>query len=148
MGDQHVARLHVAVQDVGGVGGAQGAQQVGADLGDQAGREGAVFVHDLFEGAALDEFHDDPRHAADLDGVEDRRHGGVVDTCGGAAFADHAFAEFGALILGQPGILADLLDRDLAPEGAVDGTPDRAHRAAPQGRYQFVALRQQPALHD
>nr|WP_245653127.1 hypothetical protein [Herbidospora sakaeratensis] len=148
MGDQHVARLHVAVQDVGRVGGAQGAQQVGADLGDQAGRERAVLVHDLFEGAALDEFHDDPRHAADLDGVEDRRDGGVVDARGGAAFADHAFAEFGALLLGQPGILADLLDRHVTPQRPVDGTPDGAHRAAPEGRYQFVALGQQPALHD
>ncbi len=130
------------------MGGAQGAQQVGADLGDQAGRQGAVFVDDLFQGAALDEFHDDPRHAADLDRVEDRRHGGVVHPGRRAALADHALAEFGALILGQARVLADLFDRHVTPERAVDGTPDGAHRAAPEGGDQFVALREQPALHD
>nr|WP_245657763.1 hypothetical protein [Herbidospora mongoliensis] len=148
MGDQHVARLHVPVQDAGRVGGAQGAEQVGADLGDQTWGQGAVVVDDLFQRSALDEFHDDPRDAADLDRVEDGRHGGMVHPGRRTSFTDHAFAEFGALPLGQAWVLADLFDRHVAPERAVDCTPDRAHRAAPEGGDQFVALREQPALHD
>ncbi len=59
--------------------------------------------------------------------------GGVVHPGRRTSFADHAFAEFGALLLGQARVLADLFDRHVTPECAVDGTPDGAHRAAPEG---------------
>ena len=74
--DQHVARLEVAVDQAGGVGGGQPAAGGDEQRDDVGGRQG-VAGQVLAEGGALDELHGQEHPAVDLAGVVDRDHVGV-----------------------------------------------------------------------
>jgi hypothetical protein len=146
VGEQHVARLDVAVEDALGVGGAQRAEQVDADLRDEPGRQRALLLDDLLEGAALDQLHDDPGKAVHHDGVVHGGDRGMVEARGEARLTDHAFAQLGLLLGGEPRVPADLFHRHLAPERPVPGTPDRAHGSSAEGGRQLVAVGEQPRV--
>jgi len=97
-GEQHVARLHVAVQHTRGVGGRQRGEQLPAYLRYGARRQGAILRDDLIERAAVHEFHDDPWAPEILDDVVHRGHRRVTEPGRAAGLAQHPLAE--AVLLG------------------------------------------------
>jgi hypothetical protein len=55
--------------------------------------------------------------------------------------------EGGSLAVAQPGGQHDLLDRDLAVEGLVEGAPHRAHAAASDDGFEPVPAGEEAAVH-
>jgi hypothetical protein len=139
--DEHVAGLHVAVDDPGVVGGVERGEQIQADRGHRGGRQRALRLEDLLQAARGDVLHHQPGLAALLHDVVDGRHARVVELGGGAGLAHRPLAEDVALLVAQFDGEGDLLHRDLPLEDTVGGQPDRAHAAAPQHVGQRVAAR-------
>lgn len=71
---------------------AQGRDQFEPDTGRGGRVERSVLDHELFEGAARDEFHDDPQPLALVHDVVDAHDVGMVDPSRGPGFAQGAFA--------------------------------------------------------
>ncbi len=93
----------------------------------------------FFERRAVDELHEDVRHAVLFGDVVNGHDAGVRKNAGGLRFADQALAE--TLAFGGVGevLKADTLDRDGAADGGVQGLIYDAHRAPPQFRNDLVA---------
>ena len=147
--EQHVARLHVAMQDAGRVSTGQRAEHPGAQVGGLMRAQRPVLGEDLVQGPCLDQFHHDPRTAVRLDDVEDGHHRGMVEPRRGAGLAQGALVE-------DPGFLGHhrarghratephLFDRDVTVQDGVPGSPDGAHGPAADGAVQEVAPRDHP----
>ncbi|GAA3196309.1 hypothetical protein GCM10010486_77370 [Nonomuraea roseoviolacea subsp. carminata] len=139
LGEQHVVRLDVAVQDAGRVRGAQRLQQLQADLRHPGRGQRPLLAHQLAQRPRPDELHDDPRVAAFLQHVVDGRHAGVRDPARGPRLAEGAHAEHVALRTVEVGRRVDLLDGHVTAENLVVGVPDRTHAALADGPEQPVA---------
>ena len=124
--DEDVGRFDVAVQDALGVHLAQRVDEFEADAGRVAHVEGAVLRHEPFEGAAVDQFHDDPEPFARVDHVVDAYDVGVVDTGRGPGLPQGSLAS-GAAVLRVEAVDTHFLDGDLPVEHFVGGPPDPAH---------------------
>ncbi len=130
LGDQHVRRLHVAVQDALTVRRAQHVQHGQADLGGAPGLQDAVLPDHLGEGLALDQFHHDPRPVVLVDHVVDRHGAVVADPCDRLGLAQGARDQAPLLLLVDVRREPQLLDGDRAAQRLVLGTPHRPHAAA------------------
>ncbi len=130
VGDQHVGRLHVAVQDALAVRGAQHVEHGEPDLGGAARLQQAVLPDDLGERLALDELHDDPGPVVLLDHVEHGHGAGVADPRDRLGLAQRPGDQPPLLLLVDVRREAELLDGDRTAEGLVLGPPHRPHAAA------------------
>ncbi len=147
--EQHVAGLHVAMQDARRVGAGQRAEHPHAEVGHLMRGQRAVLGEDLVQGPRLDEFHHDPRAAIGLDDVEDGHHRGMVQPRRGPGLPQGARVE-------DPGFLGHhrarghratdthLFDRDVAGQDSIPGSPDGPHGPAADGGLKEVAPRDHP----
>ena len=134
-GDEHVAGLHVAVDDAVAVGEAEGGGHVGADVGDPVGVERALGAEDLRQGAAVDVLHDDEVGAVRLAPVVDADDVGVVEVGGGRGLAPEP--------LDERRVGGELREQHLHGDGPVEqlvaGEEHLGHAAAPEASVQLVA---------
>ncbi len=131
VGEHHVGRFDVAMDDALLVGGAEGAQEGPGEPGGLGDGQPARSGQAVLEGAAGHELHDDPRRPVDDDHVVDADDVRVIAQLGGVAgLASRAVQAVEALGLGQVGLQQELLDRDLGLEGLVPGGP---HAPEPTG---------------
>ena len=127
VGQEQVGGLDVAMDEAGGVGGVEGA----GDLGQQVGRQARVerpSLEPIVEVGALDVAHGQERGALGLTGLVDGDDVGVVDRGRQLRLAQEAGAE--RLVVCVFG--GEQLEGHLAPELALLGEVDDAHAAAPQ----------------
>ena len=121
LGDLHVLRLDVAVDDAARVGVVERLAEVGADLADLAVAERAV-VGEPGQGRALDQLGDEQGVAVLLAHLVEGDDAGVVEPRRRLGLAQHPPPGLAALL--------DRLDRDRALEAAVPGLVDDAEAAA------------------
>ncbi len=139
VGDEDVARLHVAMGDPAPVGGAEAARRgVADDRGLRGGQRAALPDHrgEVAGGHQLQ--HDDGLPVVD-DDVEDRDDVGVRQAAQRAGLAHDAFAQVAGFVVGDARRDLQLLDRHPALEHVVVARPHRAHRAAAELPGQPVA---------
>ncbi len=128
-GEQDVARLEVAVDEPGAVGGVDGAGGVAHEL-DLVGER--QLVAQLAQAAPLDVLHGDVRPPLGLADLVDLADVGVGDPRLGPRLAQEA--------LGLRGIVAvEELERHPAVEGRIERLVDRAHAAGSQVALDTVA---------
>ncbi len=126
--EEDVARLDVAVQHAGRVGGAQGRDHAAPDAGGDLGRDGTALEH-VAERRGRHVLHHDAGQAAVVDHIVDDHDVGVGDAGRAAGLPAGALVEGGELVLLQAGGDVEPLDRDLTAEQLVLGPPDGAHAA-------------------
>jgi hypothetical protein len=141
---QDVGRFHVAVQDAGGVGGTERADELPADRRHLCGGQRAVRVDDLLQRAGPDELHDDPGPAVLFDDVVHGHDAGMVQPCGGPRLPLGALVEYRAVFVAQPAVDQDLFDRHVPVQHLVPGAPDGAHATLADMRQQPVTTGQHP----
>ena len=136
VGDQHVARLHVAVDHPVLVGVAERRSHVGPDVGGPLGRQRPGRLEDGGQGTAVDELHDDEVGAGVLAPVEDRDDVGVGEVGGGLGLPAEPLDE-GAVDrqLGEQD-----LEGDRTVEQAIVGAVDLGHPAPGDQMIELVAL--------
>jgi hypothetical protein len=119
------------MQDPGVVGGIQRAGHLGADLGQPDRRQRALLGDQVGQGRGVDQLHHDEHVSAVLDHVvqDDRR--GMVEPGRRPGLAHHPGLGWAALLLGHGGREHHLLDRDLAIQHQILGTPDNTHPSPP-----------------
>ena len=133
--DEHVARLHVAVDDAPGMAAASARADGGGDPGGLGGREGAVAPQDRGEVLAVDVLHDDERPRRVLAVVVDRDDVGMTQRRGVLRLLAEARREVGiAQVLGT-----EQLDRDLAPELGIERAVDGRHATLAEQLHEPVA---------
>jgi hypothetical protein len=145
--DQDVAGAQVEVGQAGGVGRLQGVQQLQAELGDPADREGAVPGHQLVEGqGGVDQLGGHVHDAALDHHVVQADQAGMVELGGGPGLAGDPVPQ--RRLPGVGGIRqfgeAELLDGQVAAPGDLGGPPDHAGGAAAQRGVQRPAARDEP----
>jgi hypothetical protein len=96
--EQHICGLDVPVQDSGGVGAGERAQQVPSDLGRLQRRQRAVLDDQAVERPGGHELHHDPGAAVLLDHVEHRDQVRVVEPCRSLGLAERPLVD--GLVLG------------------------------------------------
>jgi hypothetical protein len=132
--DQHVARLEVAVDQAGGVGGGEAAPG-----GDEQRQHLAPVVaaprQHLAEGVAVDQLHDQVQIAVVDPDVVDRDHVGMGQPGQRLGLAPQPLLEPAA----ARRALAQHLDRDRAIELGIDGGVDHAHPAGADPAHDPVA---------
>jgi hypothetical protein len=126
LGQEHVRRLQVAVQQPAAVQGAQAVQQLERDPRGLGGRQRSP-RQALRERLAFEELHDDVGLARLLADLEDLAHVGVVDPRGGARLAAQALA---CLLVAA--LVRDHLDGDDATQVLVKRGIDDSHAARAQ----------------
>ncbi|PPS68592.1 hypothetical protein BZZ08_07386 [Streptomyces sp. MH60] len=147
VGEQHVARFDVAVQDAGGVRGAQGAQHPQADPGRLPRDDPLLVLDGVGQRAAFHQLHDDPGPAVVFEYVVHGDDGRVVDPRRRARLAPGARQEYGLVALGDVERGGQFLDGDGPVQHLVVCAPHPAHAAAADGFPEPVASRDEPALH-
>jgi hypothetical protein len=135
-------RLDVPVQYSPGVHLAQRSDQFEPDTGRGGRVERAVLDHELFEGAAGDEFHDDPQSLALVHDVVDAHDIGMVDPGRGPGFAQSALAA-GSGVLRVESVDPHFLDGDLPVEHFVGGSPHPSHSPLANTLGQPISTRHQ-----
>ena len=141
-GDQHVARLHVAVDHAVAMGkGEGGGHDWPGMLATSWAGQRARFPEHGREGPAVDEFHDDEVGAGVLAPVLDRHEVGVRQVGGGLGIAPESLhkgpvdREFGK----------EDLEGDRSVQLTIAGAIDLGHPpAGDQVRGQFVTVRRRP----
>lgn len=146
LGDQHVGRLHVAVQDALAVRRAQHVEDGEPDLGGPPRRQRAVLADRLGERLALDQLHDDPRAVVLVDHVVDGHRAVVADPCDRLGLTQGARDQPALLVLVDRGREPQFLDRDRAAERLVVGAPDRTHAASAEHLTEPVAPREETTV--
>ncbi len=136
-GDQHVARLHVAVHDAVAVGEGKGRRDAGADLGDLVGRQLLRVAQDGRERASVDVLHHDEVDAVVLAPVEDGDDVGVGQVGGGLGLPAEPLHK--GLVDGELG--KEDLEGDRPIELAVYRPIDLGHPTAGDQVGQLVATR-------
>jgi hypothetical protein len=134
LGDHHVRRLDVAVQDALVVGGGQRVGDGDQPVEGLAQRRCAAALQQVGQGLAVDQLHDQDVVALVGDDVEQRHHAGVRHRRRRPRLAQHAGPPLG--IAGRA--RRQDLQRDVAVEPLVARPPDLAHRAAAEPRQQAV----------
>ena len=134
-GDEHVAGLHVAVDDAVAVGEAEGGGHVGADVGHPVGVERALGAQDVRQRAAVDVLHDDEVGAVRLAPVVDADDVGVVEVGGRRGLPPEPLDE--RRVGGELG--EQHLHGDGPVEQLVAGEEHLGHAAAPEAPVQLVA---------
>ena len=139
--EEDVGRLHVAVDEPGGVGGAERVGDLGADGEHGVQLEGTVFVEVGPEGGARHELHHDGVDAVLGHRVVDRHDRRVGEAGGGDGFASESADE--RLVSGEVGVQD--LGRDPTVEELIAGVPHGGHAAGRDGAVQSVAAGERPA---
>ena len=139
-GDEDVARLDVAVDEAGVVGGVEGGGDARADVDRQLGAQPRLHVEQLAQALAVDELHHDGLAAAVLEDVVHGDDVGVGQAGDGDGLATEALGDDG--IGGQARL--EPLQGDLAVERDVGGQPHLGHAALGQPSLEPVA----PGEHD
>ena len=122
---QHVARLHVAVDDAGVVRRVQGVGQARAEQDRLVDLQPAPAVEQLAEVLARHVLHDDGLVAGVVHGVEDGDDARVVDPCHRHGLALEALDE--GAVVGQVGM--QQLQRHLTAQDLVRAEPHLGHAA-------------------
>jgi len=122
------------------LGGAQRRQHGEPDLRHPPGRQRAVLLHHVVQGAGPDQLHHDPGPALVLQDVIDRDHVRVAQPAAGAGLAHRALVELGPLLDRHVLREHDLLDRDVPMKHLIAGEPDPTHPAAADEARQPVAI--------
>ena len=148
LGEHHVGRLDVAVDDAHPVAVVQRREDALGDAGGLVGVHRGLLVQDLAQGLALHQLHDDvgqrDRRAPGLEGlvlagVVDRDDGGVVEPGRGLGLAAEPGQECG--VAGQ--VRAQHLDGDGAPEAGVLAGVDLGHATPADEAADLVATAEQ-----
>ncbi len=147
LGEQDVAGLDVAVQDAGGVRGAQGPQHPQADARGLGRLDAAALLDRVGQRVALDKFHHDPGPAVVLQHVVHGDDGGVVDARRGARLGAGAREQPVQVALGDVERGGQFLDRHGPVQDLVMRTPYTAHTAAADRVGEPIAPRHELALH-
>jgi len=132
-GHEHVAGLHVAVDDPLRVGRVERVGQLDREVEEHL-RWQRPATQPLPQGLALQQLHDDEGAAAVLVDVVNGADAGVVEGGGGPRFALEALQGLGV----PRERLGQQLERDLAPELQVAGAEDLAHASRPEGGEDLV----------
>src|SRR5262249_51202270 len=128
-GEEDVRRLEVAVDNARLVG---APKRLGHLLGDGRGhdeRDAALALDPLAEVLALEQLHDDVRHAPIGAVVEELDNVGAPEAGGGLRLALEADLGVVQLVVAE----GDQLDRDRLVERDVPGDPDRPHASPGEG---------------
>ena len=88
----------------------------------------------------VDQLHDDEGAAPVLDDVVQGDRGRVVEPGGGPRLPHHPRLGRAPLLLGHGRREHHFLDRDLATQDRILGTPDNAHPSPPEGGSERVAI--------
>jgi hypothetical protein len=139
VGDEDVARLHVAVGDARAVRRAQPARRGEPDHRGLPGRERPALADHRGQVAGRDELEDDDRLPVVHHDVEHRDHVGVRQPTQRPRLPHDAFAQVAGLLFGDARRDLQLLDRDAALQHVVVAGPDGAHRPAAEFGGQPVA---------
>ena len=126
-GEEHVGRLQIAVDDVAGVGRAQGIGNLNADLHHALRAQRAV-GHHFAQAAALEQLHHHERTAAGLADVVDGADVGVIERRGGLRLPPEALERLGV----EGPIVAEELEGDLPLQPDIFGLVDHPHATAAQ----------------
>ena len=145
VGDEHVLRLDVAVDQARAVGRGEG----GDDRLEQRQRPGRrhrrLLADHVAQGVPGDVLHDEEDGVLPVGGVValvvDAHHVGVVEPGGGAGLADEPLGEL--TVVAEAGVHD--LDRDRAVEAGVGGLVDTGHATARDAGTDAVATVQHPA---
>ena len=146
VGEQHVARLHVAMQHAGRVRGGQRGQQLAAGVGGLVRRQRAVLGDDLVQrprATSSITIHGLPSASTTSKTVttpgmvEPRRRSWPRGGSAGRPWPGHRGPQ-------APVADAHLLDGDVTVQDRVPGSPDGAHGPAADGLLEEVAPRDHP----
>ena len=138
-GDQHVARLHVAVDDTTAVGDAECGRDVARDFGGAIRVERTLCADEIGQAATVDEFHDDEVRVVLLAPVEDADDVRVIQVGRGLRLPPEALDERG--VGGEVG--EQDLDRHRPIEQAITSEEDIGHPTAREASLELV-----PAVED
>ncbi|SCE26541.1 hypothetical protein GA0115252_13839 [Streptomyces sp. DfronAA-171] len=144
LAEEHVRRLHVAVQHTHRVRGAQRGEHRPADARGLRDGQRAVLAEHVGERPGRHVLHDDARQAAVVHDVVDHDDVRVRDHRGAARLAPRARVHALELVLGEVRRHMELLQRDTAPEHRVLGEVDGAHAPAADPFEQPVAATDEP----
>ena len=136
--EQHVARLDVPVHHPGRVRHAQRGQQLPGHLGGPPRRQRPRGREHLVQGLRVYQLHDDPRSASVLGHVVDGDDRRVVEPGGGLGLAQRPLVRVGPFGVGEGLGDLDFLDRHVAVQELIAGTPDYPHGTAADGGFQTV----------
>ncbi|GAA3145391.1 hypothetical protein GCM10020001_080620 [Nonomuraea salmonea] len=139
LGQEHVARLDVAVLQALGVGDHQRLEHVGAHPGRVVGGHGAEVAYGVAQRAAPQQLHDQPRPVLLDHHVVQGHDAGVAQPRGGLRLAHRPRHRFGALFVRHALGQRELLDRDIALKHLVPGQPHLPHATGAQRAQQGVA---------
>ena len=133
--EEHIAGLHVAMDERSPVSRVEGARHLGEDLERPLRRQLALGVEQRPQVAALHEAHGQIELPVVLSRLVDRDHVRMVERCRQPRFAQEATAE--VLVLGE--LRRDQLERDRTLERQVGRPVDDAHAAAADQLFDPVA---------
>ena len=133
-GDQHVARLDVAMDQAPRMGRVECVRELRHQVDRALRLHGTRAVQQRSEVGALDVAHRDVQVTVALAGLVDRHDAGVIDRRGESRLRQEARAE--ASILGQ--VRGQQLQRYLAPQTQVLGAVHHAHAAATEERLDAI----------
>ncbi len=136
--EHDVGRLHVAVDDPGGVGELKGGGHLGGHLGGPLRLQAALGLQDLPQGPARDVLHDDVVHGGVRAGVVHAHHVGVVQAGRGLGLPAEPLHE--PLV---PGVLGGQdLDGHRPPQHGVGAPVHLGHAACPDRLFEPVPVAQ------
>jgi hypothetical protein len=118
----------------------QRAGDLGADPGHPLDGQRPAGADQVGQRWRVDQLHDDEGAAPVLDDVVQRDRGRVVEPGGGPRLPHHPRLGRAPLLLGHGRREHHLLDRDLAAQDRILGTPDNAHPSPPEGGSERVAI--------
>ena len=137
LGDHHIGRLDVAVDDSGGVGQGECRRQLAQQGTDLVCSERTV-LQQRGEGPTVDELHHEAGKPLVVEEVVDRDDVRVGQLGGEPGLIPEPLGQFQFVL----GVRVHDLERDPALEGVVDGLPHLAHAAGRHMPDQPVAVRE------
>ena len=128
------------MDDPGHMGRLQRAGHLGADLGHPPDRQRPRVAHQVGQGRRVDQLHHDEGAAMVGDDVIERDRARVVEPGRRPRLPHHPRLGRAPLLVGHGGREHHFLDRHLATQHRVPGTPDDAHPSPPEESPEHITI--------